>query len=420
MRTSSASRLYLLISAIMSLAHATMFTTYAIYYVQALGFGPLQLVLVGTVLEATIFLLEIPTGVVADVYSRRLSVLIGMFVLGAGYLLQGATLLLAPTLIQLAISFFTVVLIAEVIRGIGETLLSGALEAWIADEVGEEQVGALFLRAGQVGQAAGLVGIVLSVALAGIRLDLPYLMGGSLFVLLGVLLVRRMPETAFQPAPRTDRNTFSLMAATFQDGVAAVRGRPVLVLILLVGVVGGAALEGYDRLWEAHILTNVHLPGAIEPVVAFGFIHIIAAVLGIITVQVVAKRLHTNNTKVVTRGLLVLTGLRVLFILSLALASSFLWALLSLLALGVINSLSGPLYRTWLNQHIEGRVRATVLSMMGQTNALGQMAGGPIVGAVGARFSIRSALSFAAVLLAPAMGVYARALGRDEEDQMAS
>ncbi|MFZ0549159.1 MAG: tetracycline efflux MFS transporter Tet(40), partial [Candidatus Promineifilaceae bacterium] len=46
----------------------------AIYRVETAGLNPLQLVLVGTVLELSVFICEIPTGIVADMYSRRLSV----------------------------------------------------------------------------------------------------------------------------------------------------------------------------------------------------------------------------------------------------------------------------------------------------------------------------------------------------------
>lgn len=67
-----------------------MFTTYALYYVNMLGLNPFQLALVGTALEVTIVLLEIPTGLVADLYGRRLSVVIGTLVLGAAYLLEGS------------------------------------------------------------------------------------------------------------------------------------------------------------------------------------------------------------------------------------------------------------------------------------------------------------------------------------------
>ena len=48
------------------------FTVTAVYYVTEVGMSPLQLVLVGTFMEVSIFVFEVPTGVVADTYSRRL------------------------------------------------------------------------------------------------------------------------------------------------------------------------------------------------------------------------------------------------------------------------------------------------------------------------------------------------------------
>ena len=54
-----------------------IFTYSSVYQVTAAQLSALQLVLVGTMLELTVFVFEVPTGVVADVYSRRLSVIIG-------------------------------------------------------------------------------------------------------------------------------------------------------------------------------------------------------------------------------------------------------------------------------------------------------------------------------------------------------
>ena len=65
-------------------------TISAIYRIQEAGLNPLELVLVGTVLELSTFLFEIPTGVVADVYSRRLSVVIGTFLIGIGFIVEGS------------------------------------------------------------------------------------------------------------------------------------------------------------------------------------------------------------------------------------------------------------------------------------------------------------------------------------------
>ena len=64
---------------------------------------------------------------------------------------------------------------------------------------------------------------------------------------------------------------------------------------------------------------------------------------------------------------------------------------------------------TWLVQNIDPKVRATVLSMSSQTNAIGQIAGGPGVGALG-KASLRAAITASGLLLSPALPLYARAL----------
>ena len=64
-----------------------IFTVYSIFVVLSLGFTPFQLVLLGTILEGTYLLCEVPTGVVADTVSRRLSVVIGLVGSGLAFLL---------------------------------------------------------------------------------------------------------------------------------------------------------------------------------------------------------------------------------------------------------------------------------------------------------------------------------------------
>ena len=60
-----------------------MIITYElVYHTVSVGLTPIQLVTVGVVLESMTLLFEIPTGVVADAYSRRWSVIIGLFLDG--------------------------------------------------------------------------------------------------------------------------------------------------------------------------------------------------------------------------------------------------------------------------------------------------------------------------------------------------
>ncbi len=100
-----ATAVYLFLTGASTLFNYLVFTVSAVYQVNVVGLNPLQLVLVGTAMEATVFLCEIPTGVLADVYSRRLSIIIGTFLIGASYLLEGIYPL------------FTVVLLAQVLWG---------------------------------------------------------------------------------------------------------------------------------------------------------------------------------------------------------------------------------------------------------------------------------------------------------------
>lgn len=72
-------------------------------------------------------------------------------------------------------------------------------------------------------------------------------------------------------------------------------------------------------------------------------------------------------------------------------------------------SVSWPVSRAWLNRNITNpSSRATMLSMMGQADAVGQVLGGPSLGVVANRAGVQAALLLAAVIQAPAAILYAR------------
>ena len=77
---------------------------------------------------------------------------------------------------------------------------------------------------------------------------------------------------------------------------------------------------------------------------------------------------------------------------------------------GVLRSTINPIYATWLTQHSAAKVRATIISMSSQLDAIGQIAGGPIVGVIGTLASLRAALLAAGVLLSPVLLLFLRTL----------
>ena len=88
---------YLAIRCLGSVAFAMYAVVASVYRIVEAGLSPFELILVGTVLELSTFAFEVPTGVVSDVYSRRLSLIIGAFLVGAGFVIEGLFPVLEPS-----------------------------------------------------------------------------------------------------------------------------------------------------------------------------------------------------------------------------------------------------------------------------------------------------------------------------------
>jgi hypothetical protein len=118
----------------------------------------------------------------------------------------------------------------------------------------------------------------------------------------------------------------------------------------------------------------------------------------------------TGNDRLATL-LVVLTLIQVAGMAGLALAGSLWVAVGALWARDAARALAGPLESAWLNRGIDSSSRATVLSVNSQFDAIGQVAGGPPLGALAGRTSIPVALLCSAGLLVPVAVIFAR-LGR--------
>ncbi len=398
----NARRVYWLSEGAQELFFATIFSVYMLYQVTTAKLDPLQLVLVGTVLEGTILVFEIPTGVIADVISRRLSILIGVFITGLSFL------------VPVAFPVFWGFLAASALWGLGYTFTSGATSAWIVDEVGEQAAGPVFLRGAQIGQLAGVAGVILGALFGGFDLRLPILLGALGFVALGFALIVIMPETGFHPLPSEKRSSWSQMGHTLSEGVRAVRRRPLLVTIFAVTAIFGAFSEGYDRLWTAHFVDGIGFPAleGVQPVHWLAAMSIAASLVTAWVTGRVRSRLDTTQPRRVTTTLVAAYTLVAVGVVGLALTHSIGAAMLLWLSVSVARDVGRPLQETWLNQQVDSPVRATVLSMSGQMDAAGQVVGGPIFGAIGRASSIRTVFLIAGASLAPAIGLYARTLHR--------
>ncbi|MDP2991449.1 MAG: hypothetical protein Q8O57_12895, partial [Kiritimatiellota bacterium] len=92
-----------------------------------------------------------------------------------------------------------------------------------------------------------------------------------------------------------------------------------------------------------------------------------------------------------------------------ALAGSFPLAAACLLLRAGLLAVIIPISNAFQVQNTPAHIRATVISMTGQSNAFGQVLGGPAVGWIGTAFSLRAAIFSAGLLVAPVSALMARA-----------
>jgi MFS transporter, DHA3 family, tetracycline resistance protein len=396
----NASFVFLIYSGLSELLRTLYFTVAPLYYISTVGLNPLQLVLVGTTLMIAIMISEVPTGVVADTYSRRLSVIIGSVLMGMAFIVEGL------------IARFAVVLAAQLCMGVGFTFTSGALQAWIADEREGRDLESVYLRGAQASNLGGLIGIAASVGLATFGLALPMVVAGAGLLALAAWLALAMPERGFQPLPQVERGNWRSLVQTARAGMGVVRVQRALLGVFLITFFFGAASETIDRLWQVQFLDTIGLPAlGLAPIAWFGAIKAGGLLLGIAAGEFVQRRIGAGG-RIVPALAAISAGIMAAMIVF-GLATTFVPGLLAFWAVALLRNVYEPLYLAWVNGHTTSQVRATVLSLASQVDAVGQIAGGPLLGALALGISLPSAFVAAGLLLLPALVVYGVVLGRE-------
>lgn len=397
-RKLDAHKLYLALQFVTGFSFSMIFVVASLYEATVANLSGAQLVLVGTTLELTVLLCEVPTGIVADAYSRRLSIVIGTILMGIAFVIEG----LFP--------IFWVILLVNVLWGLGYTFTSGATQAWLSDEIGEENANRAFLRGNKFDLAGSFLGMLIAIPLGNLAVNVPILAGGALVALTGIGLVLVMSENGFKPTPREDRNSFQHMAEILKKGIAVVRSRPALMSILAIGFIYGLYSEGWDRLWVKYLVDNFSLPSlfGMNEVAFFGILRAASMLIALLATQQVEKRLDASHAPSIARAMLWITVIIAASILTFAFAPALAVSVIAYLAVSVTRDVMSPLYSAWVNQRLDSDTRATVISMSGQVDAIGQVASGPLAALVSLA-SVRAAISLAGLLLTPALPLIRRA-----------
>jgi DHA3 family tetracycline resistance protein-like MFS transporter len=139
-----------------------------------------------------------------------------------------------------------------------------------------------------------------------------------------------------------------------------------------------------------------------------------AAFLSIAAVELVRRwRVDSMGSHAtVSRTLFWINALQMLSILGMAITGNFYLATLCFCLAVALSTVYDPLQLAWINQNVESRVRATVISMSSQMEAFGKTAGGPLIGIVAGVFTLRAALAVSGAAIIPALLFYFRAFNQ--------
>ena len=319
---------------------------------------------------AGMVLFEIPTGVVADRWGRRVSFLCGTLTLAA-------TTGLYVLLWQLH-SVFVWWAIISALLGLGFTFFSGATEAWLVDALAatrfDGQLEGVFARGQVVIGVMTLSGSVAGGFLAQLtNLGVPYVARTAILLGMFVVALIMMHDLGFTPArgKRPVAEMKRILDSSVEHGLKV----PAVRATMLAGMFsGGIGIYVFYAL-QPHLL---NLWGNQK---AYGIAGLVAALVA--AAQILSGFLTPLIRRAFRRrtsALLILEALAVAMLALIGLAGNF-WVTTVLIMLWALAAYVGtPIRQAYLNGMIPSHERATILSFDSLINSTGGIVAQPLLG----------------------------------------
>lgn len=365
----SVRRVYYLLGFGNTLAASLIWGVNTIFLLDA-GLNNFQAFAANAFFTAGMVVFEVPTGIVADMWGRRASYLLGTVALALSTVFY--------VWLWRVDGPFWAWAVASVLIGLGFTFFSGATEAWLVDALHATgfagSLDAVFGRA-QVFMGAGMLlgagggGYLAQVA----GLGAPYVLRAAVLLLMFVVAALLMHDLGFTPdrgrGPWSEIRRITVNSVEYGINVPAVR-----YLMLAAPFTGGVGIYVSYAL-QPHLLDLWGDPQA------YGIAGLAAAMLaaaqiagGLLTPQI--RRLFRRRTAT----LLATLGLGVVAVLLIGLIQNF-WVVLALIVVwGLLGAAALPVRQAYLNGLIPSQQRATILSFDSLMSSAGGVVAQPGLG----------------------------------------
>ena len=364
-------RTYLLLTAFSTLAASFIWGVNTLFLLDA-GLSNAEAFGANAFYTVGLVLFEIPTGVVADAWGRRISYLLGAFTL------------LVSTLLYLAMwqieAPFWGWAAASMSIGLGYTFFSGAVEAWLVDALTQaeytDDLEIVFGRGQTVSGAVMLVGSVAGGFVAQLtNLGVPYILRSILLVLTLAGAWFLMHDEGFTPdrSAGAREELRSIVKNSLDHGL---RNPPLRWVMLAAPFSAGIGVYSFYAM-------QPYLLELFGDEAAFGVAGLAAAAVA--GAQIVGGLIVPTVRKIFTRRTTALVGSAAVSVLVLAGigATSIFWVAISLFVVSAVTSAAtGPLRQAYVNGLIPSEQRATVLSFDGLMGSTGGVVAQPALGRV--------------------------------------
>lgn len=362
-------RIYLTLTLGNTLAASFIWGINTLFLLDA-GLSNLEAFAANAFFTAGMVLFEVPTGVIADGWGRRTSFLLGTLTLAVSTFLY-------YLLWQLSAPFWWWAAVS-VLLGLGFTFFSGAVEAWLVDALRfsgyDGDLETVLGRGQMVSGIAMLAGSVAGGVLAqATTLGVPFLVRVAVLLALFAVALRLMHDVGFTPerSPHPIQATRAVLKASVDGGL---KNPPVRFMMLAAPFTEGVGFYVFYAL-QPYLLQLFGDPRA------YAVAGLAAAIVA--GADVVGGWMAPKVRRLVRRRTTVLIASNVIssMILVVLMFTANFWMALGLLALwAVVGSAGTPVRQAYLNDMIESRQRATVLSFDSLMGSVGGVAVQPALG----------------------------------------
>ena len=375
---------------------------------QARGISLFQVGLLTGLYSATIVLLELPTGGLADTVGRKPVTLLS-FIVTLGSL----------TAFLFALSF-PVYVLAFILMGVGRALSSGALDSWFVDSLldhdPETDLQPPLAQADTLGTVGLTVGTLLGGVIPKLFPDLPP-DGSAVFTPLAMtfvaaLIVKLGATWAVAALIKEDRARFTLesggafspgvLSGVLRDALELTRRSPVILLLLVGAFAGSVGLMSVETFWQPRFR---ELLGGEPNSLVFGVLMTVGFLL-----SGAGSHASIPLSKFLGRryGLVAVLsyGVAGASVIMLALQSSALYAAPLFWLFYLSFAVRASPVATILNEEVPSNRRSSMQSVLSLAGYMGSLSGSLALGFIAQEASIKLAWVVTGCVLLVAIGAY--------------